>query len=169
VLKFFVVAVSFYGMSTFEGPMMSIRAVNAISHYTDWTIAHVHSGALGWVGMSVFGMLYYMVPRLWKRSLHSVEMATNHFWMATIGIVLYTVALWVGGVTQSLMWRAIEPTGLLQYPNFMDTLNAIQPFWWFRLVGGTLYFLGVLVMAWNLWRTATAPATNTADSRVEIA
>jgi cytochrome c oxidase cbb3-type subunit I/II len=163
IIKFYVVAVSFYGMSTFEGPMMSIRSVNAISHYTDWTIAHVHSGALGWVGMSIFGMFYFMVPRLFKKPLHSVAMATNHFWLATIGIVLYVVALWVGGITQSLMWRAIEPTGLLQYPNFMDTLNAIQPFWWFRLVGGTLYLVGILMMAYNLLKTAYSNTSTAAE------
>ncbi len=158
ILKFWVVAITFYGMSTFEGPLMSIRAVNQFSHFTDWTIAHVHSGALGWVGMSVFAMLYYMVPRLWKRPLHSVSLATNHFWLATIGIVLYCVALWVGGVTQSLMWRAIEPSGLLQYPNFMETLAVVQPFWWFRLVGGTMYLVGLMMMAWNFIQTARSKA-----------
>jgi cytochrome c oxidase cbb3-type subunit I/II len=169
ILKFFVVAITFYGMSTFEGPMMSIRAINAISHYTDWTIAHVHSGALGWVGMSIFGMLYWMAPRLWNRQLYSVSMATNHFWIATIGIVLYCVALWVGGITQSLMWRAIDPNGLLQYPNFLDTLAVVQPFWWFRLVGGSLYLIGMIMCGYNIFRTATSAVPFTAKPALEVA
>lgn len=157
ILKFFVVGITFYGMSTFEGPMMSIRSINSLSHYTDWTIGHVHSGALGWVGMSIFGMLYWVVPRVWNRPLYSVDLATNHFWLATIGIVLYVVAMWTSGVTQGLMWRAITPDGLLQYPNFVDTVVAIRPFYWIRLVGGTMYLIGTLMLGWNIYRTATLP------------
>jgi cytochrome c oxidase cbb3-type subunit I/II len=159
ILKFFVSGITFYGMSTFEGPMMSIRSVNALSHYTDWTIAHVHSGALGWVGMSVFGMLYYMAPRVWERPLHSVSLATTHFWLASTGIVLYIVAMWTAGVTQGLMWRALDESGLLQYPNFVDTVKVLNPFYWIRFTGGTLYLVGVCVCAWNLYKTARAPMT----------
>ncbi len=158
ILKFFVVGISFYGMSTFEGPMMSIRAVNALSHYTDWTIGHVHSGALGWVGMVTFAMIYYMAPRLWNRPLHSVALATSHFWLATIGIVLYVVALWVAGITQGLMWRATDDQGLLQYPAFLDTTIRLVPFYWIRLIGGTLYLIGVVMMGWNVFKTATGPS-----------
>jgi len=161
VLKFFVVAVSFYGMSTFEGPMMSIRSVNALSHYTDWTIGHVHSGALGWVGMAIFATFYWMGPRVYGKPLYSVSLATTHFWLATIGIVLYVVAMWTSGITQGLMWRAIDSNGLLQYPNFLDTLTALNPFYWIRLIGGTMYLVGLLMCAYNLYRTATGPAVST--------
>jgi cbb3-type cytochrome c oxidase subunit I len=153
ILKFMVVAISFYGMSTFEGPMMSIRSINALSHYTDWTIGHVHSGALGWVGMMSFGTLYWLVPRLWERPLHSTPWATAHFWMATIGIVFYVVAMWVSGVTQGLMWRAIDDTGNLVYPNFLDTVISLRPFYWIRLVGGLLYLSGAILMALNFFLT----------------
>ncbi len=158
VLKFFVSGITFYGMSTFEGPMMSIRGVNALSHFTDWTIAHVHAGALGWVGMSIFGMLYYTVPRVWNRPLHSVSMATTHFWLASTGIVLYIVAMWSAGVTQGLMWRALDANGLLQYPNFIDTVTTLNPFYWIRLVGGSMYLVGTILCAWNVFRTATGPS-----------
>lgn len=165
ILKFFAVGVSFYGMSTFEGPMMSIRAVNAVSHYTDWTIAHVHGGALGWVGMVSFGMLYYMVPRLWKRPLHSVSLATTHFWMATIGIVLYMVAMWTAGITQWAMWKAVDESGQLVYTNFLDTVLKLMPFYWIRFGAGLTYLTGVILMAYNLFRTATgAPATSSQPS-----
>jgi len=163
IVKFWAVAISFYGMSTFEGPMMSIRAVNSLSHYTDWTIGHVHSGALGWVGMAAFAMLYDLVPRLWKTQLYSVSLATKHFWLATVGIVLYVVAMWTAGITQGLMWRAVDDAGQLQYPNFMDTVLQLMPFYWVRLGGGTMYLLGVLMMAYNLVQTARgAPAAQTA-------
>ena len=165
VLKFFVVAITFYGMSTFEGPMMSLRAVNALSHYTDWTIAHVHSGALGWVGMMMFGMLYWLTPRLWNRPLHSEAAATLHFWLATLGLVFYVVAMWTAGVTQGLMWRAEDPaTGTLQYPQFLDTVLQLLPFYWIRVLGGTMYLAGMLLLGWNVWKTANgtiavAPST----------
>jgi len=159
ILKFFVVGISFYGMSTFEGPMMSIRAVNALSHYTDWTIGHVHSGALGWVGMVTFAMVYYMVPRLWNRPLHSVGLATTHFWLATIGLVLYVVAMWVAGVTQGLMWRGIGEDGGLQYPSFLDTTIRLMPFYWIRLVGGLMYLTGVVLMGFNVLKTVNSAET----------
>ncbi len=150
ILKFFVVAITFYGMSTFEGPMMSIRAVNSLSHYTDWTIGHVHSGALGWVGMCIFAVFYWMAPRLWKTQLYSVSWATTHFWLATIGIVLYVVAMWTSGITQGLMWRAIGDDGQLVYPNFVDTVVKLIPFYWIRLVGGSMYLGGLLLMVANI-------------------
>jgi cytochrome c oxidase cbb3-type subunit I/II len=158
VLKFFVVGITFYGMATFEGPMMAIRSVNGLSHFTDWTIGHVHSGALGWVGMTVFGMLYWMSPRVWHRPLHSTSMATTHFWLATVGIVLYVVAMWTSGITQGLMWRATDEHGLLQYPNFLDTVIAINPFYWIRLAGGLMYLTGTLLCGWNLYRTSRPAA-----------
>ena len=162
IVKFWAVAVSFYGMSTFEGPMMAVRAVNALSHYTDWTIGHVHSGALGWVGMAAFAMLYWLVPRLWQRKLHSEALATTHFWLATIGIVLYVVAMWGAGITQGLMWRAVDEGGQLVYSNFMDTVLQLLPFYWIRLFGGLMYLGGLLLMAFNFIKTvrggAHAPA-----------
>ncbi len=159
VLKFFVVGITFYGIATFEGPMMSIRAVNGLAHYTNWVIAHVHAGALGWVGMMTFGILYWLAPRLWNRPLHSQAQATTHFWMATVGIVLYVVAMWTAGITEGLMWRAVDEDGFLQYPNFLDTVLVLEPYNWLRLVGGTLYFAGAVLMTWNLARTALGPAT----------
>jgi len=158
VLKFMVVAVSFYGMSTFEGPMMSIRAVSALSHYTNWVVGHVHSGALGWVGMMGFGVLYWLVPRLWKRELSSVGLANLHFWLATVGVVLYTVAMWGAGLTEGLMWRAVDGAGQLQYPVFVDIVAQLQPFYWTRLLGGSLYLTGVLIMAFNFTKTVWSPA-----------
>ncbi len=153
VLRMMVVAVAFYGMSTFEGPVMSIRAVNALSHYTDWTIGHVHSGALGWVGFISFGALYYLVPALWKRQrLYSLKLVNLHFWVSTIGIVLYITAMWISGILQGLMWRAYDSLGFLEY-SFAETVEAMHPFYVIRVIGGALFVLGSLVMAYNLWRT----------------
>jgi cytochrome c oxidase cbb3-type subunit I/II len=153
VLKFFVVGITFYGMSTFEGPMMSIKSVNALSHYTDWTIAHVHAGALGWVGFMTFGMIYWLAPRLFQTELYSKKLATTHFWIATIGIVLYVVAMWAAGITQGLMWRAFDETGRLQYPDFLQTVTRLVPMYWVRALGGSLYVAGVLLGGYNLYRT----------------
>jgi cytochrome c oxidase cbb3-type subunit I/II len=153
VLKFFVVGITFYGMSTFEGPMLSIKSLNALSHYTDWTIAHVHSGALGWNGFMAFGMLYWLAPRLFQAPLHSKPMATWHFWLGTLGIILYIVPIYVAGLTQGLMWRAFDAAGNLAYPDFVETVQAIKPMWWARVGGGSAYILGVLVMAYNIFRT----------------
>ena len=153
ILKFLIVSLSFYGMSTFEGPMMSIKTVNALSHYTDWTIGHVHSGALGWVGMISLGCTYYLIPRLFGRTeMHSVKLVTLHFWIATIGIVLYIAAMWIAGVTQGLMWRAVNPDGTLTY-TFVESTKASTPFYVIRLLGGLLYLSGVVVMAYNTWKT----------------
>jgi cytochrome c oxidase cbb3-type subunit I/II len=155
ILKMMVVAISFYGMSTFEGPMMSIRAVNSLSHYTNWTIGHVHSGALGWVGMITFAIVYWLVPRLWNKRIYSNGMGEAHFWMGTIGIVLYTVSMWAAGVMEGLMWRAVDGDGLLVYTNFMDIVHQLAPFYWIRLVGGLTYFTGALLMCVNLILTVT--------------
>ncbi|TNE34847.1 MAG: cytochrome-c oxidase, cbb3-type subunit I [Alphaproteobacteria bacterium] len=154
VIRFLVASVAFYGMSTFEGPLMSIKAVNALSHYTDWTIGHVHSGALGWVAYISFGALYFLVPVLWKRkSLYSDALVNLHFWISTIGILLYITAMWVSGILQGLMWRAYDSFGFLEY-SFSETVEAMHPFYLIRALGGVLFLLGALIMAYNLWRTA---------------
>ena len=149
ILKFLIVSLSFYGMSTFEGPMMSIKTVNALSHYTDWTIGHVHSGALGWVGLISMGSMYYLIPKLFgRKDMYSVRAIELHFWIATIGIVLYIAAMWIAGVMQGLMWRAINPDGTLVY-TFVESVKATYPFYVIRLLGGVLYLGGMLIMAWN--------------------
>jgi cytochrome c oxidase cbb3-type subunit I/II len=153
ILKFLVVAVSFYGMSTFEGPMMSIRAVNGLAHYTNWVIGHVHSGALGWVGMISFGILYWLVPKLWNAPLAKPAWATTHFWLATIGIVIYTVSMWAAGLTEGLMWRAYDDAGQLKYPVFVDIVHQLDPFYWLRVAGGTMYLVGAIMMGINFWMT----------------
>lgn len=156
ILKFLVTALSFYGMSTFEGPMMSIKTVNALSHYTEWTIGHVHSGALGWVAMITIGSMYYLIPRLFDREeMYSVRLITLHFWMATLGVVLYIAAMWIAGVAQGLMWRASNPDGTLTY-SFAQVLSAMYPFYTIRLLGGLMFFSGMLIMAYNVWRTVSA-------------
>jgi len=153
VLRMMVVSVAFYGMSTFEGPMMSIKVVNSLSHYTDWTIGHVHSGALGWVGFVSFGALYCLVPWLWNRkALYSLKLVNWHFWTATIGIVLYISAMWVSGILQGLMWRAYTSLGFLEY-SFIETVEAMHPFYVIRAAGGALFLIGALIMAYNLWMT----------------
>jgi cytochrome c oxidase cbb3-type subunit 1 len=153
ILKFLIVSLSFYGMSTFEGPMMSIKTVNALSHYTDWTVGHVHSGALGWVGFITMGSLYYLIPRLFNRvQMHSVAAMNLHFWVATVGVVLYISAMWVAGVMQGLMWRAVGDDGTLTY-TFVESVKATYPFYAIRLLGGLLYLSGMLIMAWNVWMT----------------
>ena len=169
-LRFSVTAVGFYGMSTFEGPVMSIKAVNSLSHYTDWTIGHVHSGALGWVAFIVFGTLYYLVPKMWNRpSMWSVRLMGWHYWIATIGIVLYITAMWVSGIMQGLMWRAYDELGFLQY-SFVETVAAMQPFYLIRLLGGVFFLTGGLLMAYNMWRTIRGePVTLAARSSQPLA
>jgi len=152
-LRFLVVSLSFYGMSTFEGPMMSIKTVNALSHNTDWTIGHVHSGALGWVAMISIGCLYHLIPRLYGKSkMYSVNLINVHFWMSTIGTVLYIASMWVNGITQGLMWRAFNSDGTLTY-SFAESVEASYPGYLVRLIGGTIFFAGMLLMAFNVWRT----------------
>ncbi|MBN2752705.1 MAG: cytochrome-c oxidase, cbb3-type subunit I [Rhodospirillaceae bacterium] len=153
VLRFLVTSVAFYGMSTFEGPLMSIKAVNSLSHYTDWTIGHVHSGALGWVAFISFGALYHLVPVLWKRAgLYSMRLVSFHFWIATIGIVLYITSMWISGIMQGLMWRAYDEWGFLQY-SFIETVEAMHPYYVGRAVGGVLFLIGAVIMAYNMIRT----------------
>ena len=152
VLRMFVVSISFYGMSTFEGPMMAIKTVNALSHYTDWTIGHVHSGALGWVALVSFGAMYYMIPRLFGRELYSLRLVEYHFWLATIGIVLYITSMWVAGITQGLMWRAVNADGTLTY-SFVESVQAMYPYYIVRTMGGACFLIGTLIMACNLWKT----------------
>ncbi len=154
VLRMLVTSVAFYGMSTFEGPLMAVKQVNALSHYTDWTIGHVHSGALGWVAFVSFGTLYFLVPRLWKRDrLYSIRLVSYHYWIATIGIVLYIATMWVSGIQQGLMWRSYDELGFLQYA-FVETVDAMHPFYVVRAMGGILFLLGALIMIYNLIRTA---------------
>ncbi len=163
VLKFFVVGLTFYGMATFEGPLLSVKSVNALSHYTDWTIAHVHSGALGWNGFMAFGMIYWLLPRLYQTKLWSTKMAEWHFWIGTIGILLYIVPIYAAGITQGLMWRALDDYGRLQYPDFIETVQTIVPFWWFRILGGSLYVFGMVMLAINTLMTWTTRPSVYAD------
>ena len=158
ILKFMVVAVTAYGMATFEGPMLSIKSVNAISHYTDWTIGHVHIGTLGWNGFLTFGVLYWLLPRIYNTRLHSIKLANAHFWIGTLGILFYAIPLYWAGWTQSLMWKQFTPDGFLQYGNFLETVTQILPMYMLRALGGTLYFAGVIVMVYNLVKTMKAGA-----------
>ena len=154
VLRMLIISVAFYGMSTFEGPMMSIKSVNALSHYTDWTIGHVHSGTLGWVGFVSFGALYCLAPQMFgRKQLYSLKLVNWHFWIATLGIVLYVTSMWVVGIMQGLMWRAYDKNGFLAY-SFAETVAAMHPFYIIRMLGGLLYLGGAIIMAYNLWRTA---------------
>jgi cytochrome c oxidase cbb3-type subunit 1 len=166
ILKFLIVSLSFYGMSTFEGPMMSIKTVNALSHYTDWTIGHVHSGALGWVAMISVGCLYALIPRLYGRTaMYSTKAIDLHFWTTTIGIVLYVASMWIAGVMQGLMWRATNVDGTLTY-TFVEALKATYPYYAVRLLGGTLVLGGMFVMAWNVWKTVKGVDPKSAEQPV---
>ncbi|HUO51452.1 MAG TPA: cytochrome-c oxidase, cbb3-type subunit I, partial [Gemmatimonadaceae bacterium] len=159
ILKFMVVAITGYGMSTFEGPMLSVKTVNSLSHYTDWTIAHAHSGALTWNGFMTFAMIYWLAPKLFQTKIWSKKLMEVHFWIATLGVILYIVAIYSAGITQGLMWRAFDATGRLQYPDFVETVARLIPMYWVRVVGGLLYFTGALLFAYNILRTwATRPA-----------
>jgi len=169
VVRLLVVSVAFYGMSTFEGPLMSIRAVNSLSHYTDWTIGHVHSGALGWVAMVSFGAIYCLVPWLWQRkALYSLRLVEWHFWISTIGILLYITAMWVSGILQGLMWRAYDNLGFLQY-SFVESVEAMKPFYIIRAVGGLLFVIGSLIMLYNVWRTIRGDESVDAAEQPSIA
>ena len=166
VLQFMIVALAFYGMSTFEGPLMSIRYINSLSHYTDWTIGHVHSGALGWVGFISFGCLYYLFPKLWgKDGLYSTKLVSLHLWVATLGIVVYIAAMWVSGIMQGLMWRTYDDYGFLNY-SFLETVVAMHPFYVLRAMGGGLYVLGLLIMIYNIYKTISAPTPVLVDDTV---
>jgi cytochrome c oxidase cbb3-type subunit 1 len=167
ILKFLITSLSFYGMSTFEGPMMAIKTVNALSHYTDWTVGHVHSGALGWVAMISIGSIYYLIPRLFGKSeMFSVKLITVHFWVATIGVVLYIASMWISGVMQGLMWRAVNADGTLTY-SFVESVKASYPFWAIRFLGGALFLFGMLVMAYNMFKTIAGGRT-VDDARVLV-
>ena len=162
VLKFLITSLSFYGMSTFEGPMMSIKTVNALSHYTDWTVGHVHSGALGWVAMVSIGSVYWLLPRLFgKQEMYSTKLVTTHFWIATIGTVLYIASMWIAGVMQGLMWRAVNADGTLAY-SFVESVKGSYPFWAIRWLGGVLFLSGMLLMAYNMFKTMAGGKTQDA-------
>lgn len=154
VLKFMVVAVTAYGMSTLEGPLLSIKSVNAIAHFTDWIIAHVHVGGLGWNGFLTFGMLYWLIPKMWGTKLFSTKMANTHFWLGTLGIIVYALPMYTAGVVQSLMWKNFNAEGFLEYPNFLETVTQIIPMYMMRAIGGLLYFSGAIIMVVNLMKTA---------------
>ncbi len=162
VLRMLVVSVAFYGMPTFEGPLMSVKAVNSLSHYTDWGIGHVHSGSLGWVGFVSFGALYCLIPWVWRRQLYSLKLVNWHFWISTIGIVFYISAMWVAGIMQGLMWRAYTPQGFLEY-SFVETTEALHPEYIIRAAGGGLFLIGALIMAYNIYRTIVSPMIDLAD------
>lgn len=164
VIKFFVAGVTFYGMATFEGPLLSIKAVSGLAHYTDWIIGHVHSGALGWNGFLTFGMLYYLVPRLWKTELHSVRLATTHFWIGFLGIIGYYLSMVSAGITQGMMWRAVNAEGRLVYPDFVETVMTIVPLYWVRAISGALFVLGFLIMCYNMFKTIQSAPESKAES-----
>jgi cytochrome c oxidase cbb3-type subunit 1 len=165
VLKFMIISLAFYGMSTFEGPLMAIKQVNALSHYTDWTIGHVHSGALGWVAFISFGVIYYLVPVLWnKKEVYSLRLVNVHLWIATIGVVFYISSMWVSGIMQGLMWRTYDSMGFLQY-SFVETVMAMHPYYIIRAMGGALFLLGAIIMVYNIYKTITL---NTISSSTEI-
>lgn len=160
ILKFLIVSLSFYGMSTFEGPMMAIKTVNALSHYTDWTVGHVHSGALGWVALVTIGAIYFLVPKVFEREgMYSIKLIDTHFWIATIGIVLYISSMWIAGVMQGLMWRAVNADGTLTY-SFVESLEATYPYYMVRLLGGLLFLTGMFIMAYNVWKTIKGDKSN---------
>ncbi|TXI76284.1 MAG: cytochrome-c oxidase, cbb3-type subunit I [Dechloromonas sp.] len=166
ILKFLITSLSFYGMSTFEGPMMSIKTVNALSHYTDWTVGHVHSGALGWVAMVSIGSIYYLLPKLFGKSeMYSTKLVTTHFWIATIGTVLYIASMWIAGVMQGLMWRAVNADGTLAY-SFVESVKGSYPFWAIRWLGGVLFLSGMLLMAYNMFKTIAGGKTEDAPVMV---
>jgi cytochrome c oxidase cbb3-type subunit 1 len=166
ILKFLIVSLSFYGMSTFEGPMMSIKTVNALSHYTDWTVGHVHSGALGWVAMVTIGSMYHLIPRMFgKTEMYSKSLIDLHFWIATVGVVLYIAALWIAGVAQGLMWRAVNADGTLTY-SFVQSVEVSYPFYYVRLLGGALFLTGMVIMFYNMMKTIGEGSAASADDAI---
>lgn len=166
VLKFFVAGLTFYGMATFEGPLLSIKSVSALGHYTDWIVGHVHGGALGWNGFIIFAMTYWLVPKLWKTELYSTRLATAHFWIGFLGTILYVVSMWVAGITQGLMWRATDAAGRLVYPDFVETVIKIVPLYWVRAAGGTLYLVGFVLLLVNVVKTIrAAPKVRSMDTQ----
>lgn len=168
IVKFFVGAVTFYGMSTFEGPLLSIKSVSALGHYTDWIIGHVHAGALGWNGLLTFGMIYFLVPKLWRTELYSKKLATQHFWIALVGVLLYYISMVSAGITQGLMWRAIDSSGKLVYPDFVETVTRILPLYWVRAFGGLLFIVGFFIFAYNIAKTIKMAPKNQSDSEALV-
>jgi cytochrome c oxidase cbb3-type subunit 1 len=168
IMRFMIVALSFYGMSTFEGPMMSLKDVNALSHYTDWTVGHVHSGALGWVAMISFGSLYHLIPKLWDTKMYSEKLINIHFWLATIGTLLYITAMWISGIMQGLMWRAFDDFGNLQY-SFAESVAAMHPFYAMRAIGGMFFLTGMLLMVFNTYMTIRQSKGQVAEMEVNPA
>jgi cytochrome c oxidase cbb3-type subunit 1 len=168
IMRFMIVALSFYGMSTFEGPLMSLKDVNALSHYTDWTVGHVHSGALGWVAMIAFGSLYHMIPKLWNTQIYSVKLINAHFWLATIGTLLYITAMWISGISQGLMWRAFDDFGNLQY-SFVESVAAMHPFYAMRAIGGMFFLSGMALMAYNIYVTIRQGVREAASAQARSA
>lgn len=166
IWKFFIAALTFYGMATFEGPLLSIKSVSALGHYTDWIIGHVHGGALGWNGFMIFGMLYYIIPKLWNTELYSKKLAEQHFWLGLTGIILYYVSMVVAGVTQGLMWKAVDANGLLVYPEFIETVVRIIPLYWVRALGGTLYIIGFGLMVYNITKTIKSRRSPLVDTAI---
>lgn len=165
ILKFLIVSLSFYGMSTFEGPMMAIKTVNALSHYTDWTIGHVHSGALGWVALVTIGAIYFLIPKIFDRDeMYSIKLIDTHFWISTIGIVLYIASMWIAGVMQGLMWRAVNDDGTLTY-SFVESLEATYPYYIVRFLGGLLFLSGMFIMAYNVWKTIRGTKSTTLSTQ----
>jgi cytochrome c oxidase cbb3-type subunit I/II len=168
IIKFMVAAITFYGMCTFEGPLLSIKSVSALAHYTDWIVAHVHGGALGWNGMLTFAMIYYLVPFLWKREIYSKKLMDMHFWISFVGIVFYYISMLAAGLTQGLMWRAQKSDGNLLYPEFVETVSSIQPLYWVRAFGGLLFIIGFLIMLWNIFKTVKGAPRHIDDTEVVI-
>lgn len=168
LIKFFVGALTFYGMSTFEGPLLSIKSVSALGHYTDWIIGHVHSGALGWNGFLTFGMIYYLVPRLWKTELYSKKLLENHFWIGLTGVLLYYISMLVAGITQGLMWLAVDADGNLTYPDFIETVVRIVPLYWVRALGGFFFVIGFILMCYNIFKTIQAAPKTVEDTGVMV-
>jgi cytochrome c oxidase cbb3-type subunit I/II len=169
IIKFLAVAVTFYGMSTFEGPLMSIKSVNSLAHYTDWIIAHVHGGTLGWNGFLTFGIIYYLVPKLWNNNMYSQRLMNAHFWIGFLGILLYYISMWASGITQGLMWRAVDGNGQLVYPDFVETVMRIIPLYYVRFLGGTLYIVGFFLLIYNVWVTIkTAPREGRVATVIEV-
>ncbi|MES2800972.1 MAG: cytochrome-c oxidase, cbb3-type subunit I [Bdellovibrionota bacterium] len=167
IWKFFIAALTFYGMATFEGPLLSIKSISSIGHYTDWIIGHVHGGALGWNGFLIFGMLYYLIPKLWSTKLYSNKLVEQHFWLGLVGVVLYYVSMVVAGITQGLMWRATDSAGQLVYPEFIETVVRIIPLYWIRALGGTLYIAGFVIMVYNITKTIKSSANSLSDSVID--
>jgi cytochrome c oxidase cbb3-type subunit I/II len=166
VIKFLVTAVTFYGMSTFEGPLLSIKSVSALAHYTDWIIGHVHGGTLGWNGFLTFGIMYFLVPKLWNTKLYSNKLATTHFWVGLLGILIYYISMWAAGITQGLMWKAIDDKGKLVYPDFVETVTRIMPLYWVRFLGGGLFIAGFAIMIYNIYMTIKQAPAVAKDSAV---